>query len=116
VQEDYRILACAFDKSSIASFWSHNVQTIDNQYDPSSANEHAPSYPLYGMPMNSYSGQPQPLPPTWEEPTPLRMARWSGPQSGRSSPAAVGSVPCDEQPKIVPGIGEMLGPSVYTSG
>jgi hypothetical protein len=32
----------------------------------------AQSQPLYGMPMNSYTGQPNPPPPLWEQPMPMR--------------------------------------------
>jgi hypothetical protein len=38
MQEDYRRLAHAFDKSAIASFLSHNVQTKDNPQDSSARN------------------------------------------------------------------------------
>lgn len=43
VREDFRRLARAFDKSVIASFPSHDVQTKDNPQDPSAANGHAQS-------------------------------------------------------------------------
>jgi alpha-beta hydrolase superfamily lysophospholipase len=51
-------LTRAFDKSVIASFPSHDVQTKDNRQDASAANGHAQSQLHYRMPMNSYSGQP----------------------------------------------------------
>jgi hypothetical protein len=115
-QEDYMRLARAFDKSVIASFPSHDVQTKDNRQDPSAANGHAQSQLHYRMPMNSYSGQPHPPPLIWEEPTPLRTTEQSRPESGRSSPALVGSIFRDEPPKTAPGMVEMLGQSSYTRG
>jgi hypothetical protein len=66
VQEDYWRLARAFDKPSITSFPSHDAQTKEDPQDPSTANGHAQSQPLYGMLMNTYNGQPHPPPPIWE--------------------------------------------------
>jgi hypothetical protein len=43
VQEDYSRVVRSFDKSVIASFPSHDVQTKDNPQDPSAANGHAQS-------------------------------------------------------------------------
>jgi hypothetical protein len=59
--------------------------------------------------MNSYTGQPHPPPPLWEQSMPLHTAE-------RSGPAAVDSIPCDDPPKPVPGTTYMLGPSCYTHG
>jgi hypothetical protein len=99
VQEDYTRLTRAFDKSIISSFPSHDVQTKDNLQDPSAANGYAQSQPLYGVLMNSYSEQSHPLPPIWEEQTPLCTTGQSRPESGRSGLVAVDSVPHDEPPE-----------------
>lgn len=62
MQEDYRKLARVFDKPAITNFPSHDVETKENPQDPSGANGHAQSQPLYGMSINSYTSR-QPHPP-----------------------------------------------------
>jgi hypothetical protein len=49
MQNDYRRLVCAFDKSSIASFPSHEVELGDNARNTSARGCHDQSQPLYGM-------------------------------------------------------------------
>jgi hypothetical protein len=49
MQEDYKRLACAFDKSDVANFPSHKGKTRENTRDPSAANLHDQSQSLYGM-------------------------------------------------------------------
>lgn len=73
-----------FDKYGVANFSSHDVGTKENTQDVSAANGHAESQTLYGIPMNSYTGQPHPLP------TPLRTARQSEHESRPSGPATTG--------------------------
>jgi hypothetical protein len=58
MQEDYKRLARAFDKSDVANFPSHKDKTRENAHDPSAANWHNQSQPLYGMSMDIYLGQP----------------------------------------------------------
>jgi hypothetical protein len=61
MQDDYKRLACAFDKSFVANFSSHEVETKENTHDSSVENWHDQSQPLYGMPMNT---SPEQLHPT----------------------------------------------------
>jgi hypothetical protein len=48
MQDNYKMLACAFHKSIIANFSSHEVETRENTHDSSAANWHDQSQPLYG--------------------------------------------------------------------
>jgi hypothetical protein len=56
MQEDYKRLARAFDKSDVANIPSHEDKTRENTRDPSAANWHDQFQPLYGMPMDTYLG------------------------------------------------------------
>jgi hypothetical protein len=58
MQDDYKRLARAFDKSDVASFPSHEVETKENTCDSSTANRHDQSQPLYGIPINTSPKQP----------------------------------------------------------
>jgi hypothetical protein len=59
MQNDYRRLVRAFDKSSIANFPSHEVELGGNTRNTSAVGCHDQSQPLYGMPMDTYPEQPQ---------------------------------------------------------
>jgi hypothetical protein len=59
MQNDYRRLARAFDKSSIANFPSHEVELGGNTRNTSAIGCHDQSQPLYGMSMDTYPEQPQ---------------------------------------------------------
>jgi hypothetical protein len=59
MQNDYRRLVRAFDKSSIAIFPSHEVELWGNTRNTSAIGCHDQSQPLYGMPMDTYPEQPQ---------------------------------------------------------
>jgi hypothetical protein len=59
MQNDYRRLVRAFDKSSIANFPAHEVELGGNARNTSAIGCHDQSQPLYGMPMDTYSEQPQ---------------------------------------------------------
>jgi hypothetical protein len=59
MQNDYRRLARAFDKSSIANFPSHEVELGGNTRNTTAIGCHDQSQPLYGMPMDTYPEQPQ---------------------------------------------------------
>jgi hypothetical protein len=54
MQNDYRRLVRAFDKSSIANFPSHEVELGGNPRNASAIGCHDQSQPLYGMPMDTY--------------------------------------------------------------
>lgn len=88
---------CAFDKSAITNFSSHEVKTKEHPQNSSAAN-----------------GQPHPPPPVWEQTVPLCMAGQSGSEARQSGLAVVSSVPHDKPPKTMLGTIEMLGPSGYT--
>jgi hypothetical protein len=49
MQNDYKMLACAFDKSVVAIFPSLKVETRENMYHSSTVDRHDQSQPLYGM-------------------------------------------------------------------
>jgi hypothetical protein len=60
IQKDYKRLVCAFDKSTVANFPSHEVELGENTHNSSATSCHDQSQPLYGMPMDTYPEQPQP--------------------------------------------------------
>jgi hypothetical protein len=60
MQNDYKRLVRAFDKSTVANFPSHEVESGENTCDSSAADCHGQPQPLYGMPMDAYPRQPQP--------------------------------------------------------
>jgi hypothetical protein len=59
MQNDYRRLVRAFDKSTIANFPSHEIELGENTHNTSAIGCHDQSQPLYGMPMDTYPEQPQ---------------------------------------------------------
>jgi hypothetical protein len=61
MKNDYKRLVRAFDKSTIANFPSHKVELGGNMCDSSAIGCHDQSQPLYGMPIDTCPGQPQPL-------------------------------------------------------
>ena len=60
MQNDYKRLVSAFDKSTIAHFPLHEVELRGNTRDSSTTGCHDQSQPLYGMSVDTYPGQPQP--------------------------------------------------------
>jgi hypothetical protein len=58
MQNDYRRLVRVFDKSTVASFPSHEVELGKNTRNASTIGCHDQSQPLYGMPMDTYPEQP----------------------------------------------------------
>jgi hypothetical protein len=58
MQDDYKRLALAFDKSVVANFPMLKVETKESMQDSLVANWHDQSQLLYGMPMNTYLKQP----------------------------------------------------------
>jgi hypothetical protein len=59
MQNDYRRLVRAFDKSTIANFPSHEVELGGNTRNTSTIGCDDQSKPLYGMLMDTYPEQPQ---------------------------------------------------------
>jgi hypothetical protein len=58
MQNDYRRLVRAFDKSTVANFPSHEVELRENTRDSLDTGCHDQSQPLYGMLIHIQSGQP----------------------------------------------------------
>jgi hypothetical protein len=58
MEDDYKRIAHAFDKSNVANFSTHEVETKKNMHDSSVANWHDQSQSFYGMLMNTYPEQP----------------------------------------------------------
>jgi hypothetical protein len=48
MQDDYKRLACAFDKSVVTNFPSHEVETRENTRDSPDVNWHDQSQPCTG--------------------------------------------------------------------
>jgi hypothetical protein len=88
MQNDYRRLARAFDKSSIANFPSHEVELGGNMCNTSAVGCHDQSQPLYGMSMDTYPEQPQIGCKTAD----LHMPGPSARERGPSEPATVGPI------------------------
>jgi hypothetical protein len=97
MQNDYRRLARAFDKSSIANFPSHEVELGGNTRNTSAIGCHDQSQPLYGMPMDMYPEQPQIGCKTAD----LHMSGPSTRERGPSGPATVGPI-FNEVPRHAP--------------
>jgi hypothetical protein len=88
MQNDYRRLVRAFDKSSIANFPSHEVELGDKMCNTSAIGCHDQSQPLYGMPMDTYPEQPQ----IDSKSVDLHMPEPSAHERGPSRPATVGPI------------------------
>jgi hypothetical protein len=88
MQNDYRRLVRAFDKSNIANFPSHEVELGGNTRNTSATSCYDQSQPLYGMPMDTYPEQPQ----IDSKSTDLHMPGPSARERGPSGPATVGPI------------------------
>jgi hypothetical protein len=88
MQNDYRRLVRAFDKSSIANFPSHEVELGDNMRNTSAIGCRDQSQPLYGMPMDTYPEQPQ----IGSKSVDLHMPGQSARERGPSGPATAGPI------------------------
>jgi hypothetical protein len=97
MQNDYRRLARAFDKSSIANFPSHEVELGGNTRNTSAVGCHDQSQPLYGMPMDTYPEQPQ----IGSKTADLHMSEPSARERRPSGPATVGPI-FNEVPRHAP--------------
>jgi hypothetical protein len=58
MQYDYKRLTHTFDKSTIANFPTHEVESEAQMHGSSAANWHDQPQPLYRMSMNTNSKQP----------------------------------------------------------
>jgi hypothetical protein len=97
MQNDYRRLARAFDKSSIANFPSHEVELGGNTRNTSAIGCHDQSQPLYGMSMDTYPEQPQ----IGSKSVDLHMSGPSDRERGPSGTATAGPI-FNELPRHVP--------------
>jgi len=118
MQNDYRRLARAFDKSSIANFPSHEVELGGNTRNTSAVGCHDQSQPLYGMPMDTYPEQPQ----IGSKTADLHMPGPSARERGPSGPATTGPI-FNEVPRHAPEPPHMtqnpnypVGRSAYNDG
>jgi hypothetical protein len=118
MQNDYRRLVRAFDKSSIANFPSHEVELRGNTRNTSTIGCYNQSQPLYGMLMVTYPEQPQ----IGSKSIDLHMPGPSARESGLSGPATVGPI-FNELPTHVPephriaqNLNYPVRPSAYTDG
>jgi hypothetical protein len=97
MQNDYRRLVHAFDKSSIANFPSHEVELGGNTRNTSAIGCHDQSQPLYGMSMDTYPEQPQ----IDNKSADLHMPGPSARERGQSGPATIGPI-FNELPRHAP--------------
>jgi hypothetical protein len=118
MQNDYRRLARAFDKSSIANFPSHEVELGGNTRNTSAVGCHDQSQPLYGMPMDTYPEQPQ----IGSKTADLHMSGPSARDRGPSGPIMAGPI-FNEVPRHAPEPPHMtqnpnypVGRSAYNDG
>jgi hypothetical protein len=97
MQNDYRRLVRAFDKSSIANFPSHEVELGGNTRNTSAIGCHDQSQTIYGMPMDTYPEQLQ----ISSKSADLHMPGPSARERGPSGPATAGPI-FNELPTHVP--------------
>jgi hypothetical protein len=117
MQNDYRRLVCAFDKSSIANFSSYEVELGDNMRNTSTIGCHDQSQPLYGMSMDTYPEQPQ----IGSKLADLHMPGPSARERGPFGPTTVGPI-FNELPRHAPepqhtthNLNYPVGPSAYNN-
>jgi hypothetical protein len=79
-----------FDKSTVANFPSHEVELGENTRNSSATSCHDQSQPLYGMPIDTYPKQPQPL--TRNKLADLHKSGPSARERGPSGPATAGPI------------------------
>jgi hypothetical protein len=97
MQNGYRRLVRAFDKSSIANFPSHEVELGGNTRNTSAIGCNDQSQHLYGMPMDTYPKQPQ----IDSKSADLHMPGPSAHERGPSGPATDGPI-FNELPRHAP--------------
>jgi hypothetical protein len=118
MQNDYRTLVHAFDKSSIANFPSHEVELGGNMRNTSAIGCHDQSQPLYGMPMDTYPDQPQ----IGNKSVDLHMPGPSAREHGPSEPATTGPIfnelprHAPEPPHMAQNLNYPVGPFAYNNG
>jgi hypothetical protein len=101
MQNDYRGLVRAFDKPTIANFPSHKVELGENTRNSSATGCHDQLQPLYGIPIDTCPGQPQPPTHIGDKFADLRMSGPSAHERGPSGPTAAGPI-FNELPRHAP--------------
>jgi hypothetical protein len=118
MQNDYRRLVRAFDKSNIANFPSHEVELGGNTRNTSAIGCHDQSQPLYGMSMDTYPEQPQ----IGSKTADLHMPKLSARERGPSGPATAGPIfnelprHAPEPPRMTQNLNYPIGRSAYNEG
>jgi hypothetical protein len=110
LEESIRKLTRTLEKSVAPSFPSYETSNRVFMPDVSATNGDSQSQPLYGMPMNSYSGQIQPPPSLLGRSAPLNTVGPSEPLPGPSDPYA------DHTACSVGQFGAALGPPASLIG
>jgi hypothetical protein len=118
MQNDYRRLVRAFDKSSIANFPLHEVELGGNMRNTSAIGCHNQSQPLYGMLMDTYPEQPQ----IGSKSADLHMPGPSTREREPSGPATAGPIfnelprHAPEPPHVAQNLNYLVGRSTYNDG
>jgi hypothetical protein len=118
MQNDYRRLVRAFDKSSIANFPSHEVELGGNTRNTSVIGCHDQSQPLYGMPMDTYPEQPQIGSKSADLHMPGPSARERGPSGSATARTIFNELPTHvpEPHRIAQNLNYPVGSSAYNHG
>jgi hypothetical protein len=118
MQNDYRRLVRAFDKSSIANFPSHEVELGGNTRNTSAIGCHDQSQPLYGMPMDTYPEQPQIGSKSADLHMPGPSARERGPSRLATTGPIFNEIPTHvpEPHRIAQNLNYPVGPFAYNDG
>ena len=121
MQNDYKRLVGAFDKSPVANFPSHEVESGENTHDSSAVDYHDQPQPLYGMVIDTYPGQPQPPTQIGGKSADLRTTRPSTRECGLFGAEATDPVfrneftrPTLEPPRTAQTLNDPFGPSTYS--
>jgi hypothetical protein len=122
MQNDYRRLVRAFDKSTVANFPSHEVQLGENTHNSLATSCHDQLQPLYEMLIDTCPRQPQPPTHIDNKLADLHMTRPFACERGPFRPATVEPI-FIELPRHAPepqhtaqNLNYPVGPSTYSDG
>jgi hypothetical protein len=120
MQNDYRRLVRAFDKSTVVNFPSHEFELGENMCNSSATSCHDQLQPLYVMPIDTCPGQPQPPTHIDDKLADLHMTELSAHEHGPSGPATTGPI-FNELPRHAPepqrtaqNLNYLVGPPAYS--
>jgi hypothetical protein len=120
IQNDHKRLVCALDNSTITNLPSHEVELREYTRDSSTIGCHDQSQPLYGMPIDMYPRQQQPLTHIGDKFVDLRMSGSFARERGPSGLAAASPIfrselprPTPKPPHTVQTLDNPFGPSAY---